>query len=133
MAGKLMKNKKTILIITAVVIIAAVVCSFVIPWASGSYKKKTTVVSKASLEKILKISELSTNKAVYNGVAHVYAPGDSTRILYHISYEANVKAGINADDIQTEVDKKEKKMELKEHFHSVSESFFNFRKGGTKW
>lgn len=100
-----MKKIRKISVIVIVLAIIAVIAgkSFVIPFLKGDYKNKTTVVSKSNLEKVLQINELSTSTAVYNGVSSVTDPEDSDKVLYYVSYDATVKAGINTEDIQIEV------------------------------
>ena len=100
-----MKKIRKISVIVIVLAIIAVIAgkSFVIPFLEGDYKNKTTVVSKSNLEKVLQINELSTSTAVYNGVSSVTDPEDSDKVLYYVSYDATVKAGINTEDIQIEV------------------------------
>lgn len=72
-------------------------------------KVRTSIVSKSSLEKILQISDLSTYKAVYNGVAHVKdAKGE--KVLYHVSYESEVKVGFDTEAIAVDVDNDNKKV-----------------------
>ena len=100
-----MKKIRKISVIVIVLAIIAVIAgkSFVIPFFLCVYKNKTTVVSKSNLEKVLQINELSTSTAVYNGVSSVTDPEDSDKVLYYVSYDATVKAGINTEDIQIEV------------------------------
>lgn len=62
------------------------------------------VVTKSTLEKIVNISELSTYEAVYNGIAVVYNEKKVDKIDYYVSYDAKVKAGIDVEMIEFEVD-----------------------------
>jgi hypothetical protein len=60
---------------------------------------EVTTVSKASLEKVLEISELSTLEYTYNAVATAYEE-DNTTIKYYVAYEGTVRAGIDFDKIE---------------------------------
>lgn len=68
-------------------------------------KEKTTVVTSSRLEKVLQISELSTYKVTYNGVASV--KNDDDELLYHVAYEAKISVGLDMEKIQVEVDESE--------------------------
>ena len=62
------------------------------------------VITVATLEKIIHISELSTYTAVYNGIAKVMNEKKPEKIDYYVAYEAQVKAGIDLDQVQISVD-----------------------------
>ena len=57
-----------LILLLAVIAVAGVWTAFHI---KEGRKETTTVISKTTLEKVLDISELSTGKAVYHGIAHV--------------------------------------------------------------
>ena len=86
-----------LILLLAVIAVAGVWTAFHI---KEGRKETTTVISKTTLEKVLDISELSTGKAVYHGIAHVYDPKNDERVLYHVAYDATVKAGIDTDKIK---------------------------------
>lgn len=48
--------------------------------------------------------------AVYHGIAHVYDPKNDERVLYHVAYDATVKAGIDTDKIKIKIEKEAKKV-----------------------
>lgn len=62
------------------------------------------VVSKPTLEKIIKVSDLNTYEAVYNGIAVVTDEGKPERVRYYVSYDAKVNAGIDIKQIQIDLD-----------------------------
>lgn len=72
--------------------------------------EKITVATEASLEKILQISDLSSYKAVYNGVACIPDPENEGEPSYYAAYEAEVQIGINMEQIQIQVDEGQKKV-----------------------
>lgn len=72
--------------------------------------EKIMVATEASLEKILQISDLSSYKAVYNGVACIPDPENEGEPSYYAAYEAEVQIGINMEQIQIQVDEGQKKV-----------------------
>ncbi len=92
------KNKFIIpALIAAAVVIAVLV--FVFIKFSSSEKSEREVVTISTLEKIVKSSELSTYKSVYNGVAEVHNEEKPEEIDYYVSYNAEVSVGIDFDQI----------------------------------
>lgn len=84
-----------------------------VPFYTKYNQEHTTIVSESSLEKIIKLSEISTYQTVYNGVAEVYASSEAEQKndpLYLVSYESTIKAGIDMNDILVDVNKKNKKI-----------------------
>ena len=69
---------------------------------SDAEKEKTTAVTSSRLEKVLQISELSTYKVTYNGVAAVKNEDD--KLLYNVAYEAKISVGLDMEKIKVEVD-----------------------------
>ena len=81
---------------------------------------KVTTFSKADIEKVFEISELSTADYTYNAIAKAYTE-DGTSIRYYVAYEGTIKAGIDFSEIAIEVDEEAQrititlpKVELKE-------------------
>ena len=68
---------------------------------------KPQMVSKSTLEKVISVSDLSTFEAIYNGVAIVNNEEEPEEIDYYVSYEAKVKAGIDFEKVNVEVNEKE--------------------------
>lgn len=102
---KLKKFSLRKIIFIAIVIIAVIAITFtvVVPSISNSEKSKKEIVSVASLEKIINVSELSTCTAVYNGIAQVNNSENPEEIDYYVSYEATVKAGIDFDKVAIDI------------------------------
>ena len=70
-------------------------------------ESKVTTVSRASLEKVFEISELSTADYTYNAIAKAYGE-DGTTVKYYVSYEGKVKAGIDFNKIDFDINEEEK-------------------------
>ena len=54
------------------------------------------------------MSDLSTFQAVYNGIAEVMDKNDEEKIAYYVSYEAKVKAGVDFEKVEIDVDDEKK-------------------------
>ena len=62
------------------------------------------IVTIATLQEIINVSELSTFTAVYNGIAEVASEKDPEQVAYYVSYDARVDAGIDFEDVDIAVD-----------------------------
>lgn len=96
---------KLIIVLFVVILIALFVILRQFLKDGDAGKEKTTVVTSSRLEKVLQISELSTYKVTYNGVASV--KNDDDELLYHVAYEAKISVGLDMEKIQVEVDESE--------------------------
>lgn len=108
MVQKRKKINFILLILIGIVAIAAVVASIFLLNGKKGKEKEAQVVTVASLQKIINVSELSTFQAVYNGVADVMNEEDSEQCDYHVSYEAKVNAGIEFDKVKIDLDEEKK-------------------------
>lgn len=70
---------------------------------------KVTTISKATLDKVFEISELSTADYIYNAIARAYGE-DGESIKYYVAYEGKVKAGIDFSKLV--IDVREEKKEI---------------------
>lgn len=91
-------------VITFSVIAVVVVTAVLILVASMPKTKEPEVITKSTLKKIVNISELSTYESIYNGIAVVYNEKKQDKIDYYVSYDAKVKAGLDAGKIEYDVD-----------------------------
>ena len=66
------------------------------------------VITKSTLTEMINISDLSTYEAIYNGVATMKNTENQEQVDYYVSYEATVKAGINFEELEINVDKDKK-------------------------
>lgn len=94
-------SKSITKIIIAIIVIAVLAVVFLKIFKKEEPVKEVITVS--TLEKIVEVSDLSTFRVVYNGVA---CAGDK----YYVSYEATVDAGINFEEIEISVDNEAKKV-----------------------
>ncbi|MDE5765278.1 MAG: DUF4230 domain-containing protein [Ruminococcus sp.] len=100
---------KMIIGIVVVAVIAAAGFIFGIKSNSGSSENSAPeIISETTLEKIINVSNLSTFETVYNGIAQVQNEENPENIDYYVSYEAKVKAGIDFDDVEINVDNEQK-------------------------
>ena len=90
------------------VIIAIIITALMIKIKIFNKKSEPTIISKATLEKVINVSDLSTFEAIYNGVAVVTNEENPENIDYYVSYEAKVKAGIDFALVEVEVNETDK-------------------------
>ena len=94
--------------IAVLFIIAIIVTALIIKTKIFNKKSEPTIISKATLEKVINVSDLSTFEAIYNGVAAVENEEKPENIDYYVSYEAKVKAGIDFALVEVEVNETDK-------------------------
>ena len=90
------------------IIIAVIITALMIKIKIFNKKSEPTIISKATLEKVINVSDLSTFEAIYNGVAAVANEENPENIDYYVSYEAKVKAGIDFELVEVEVNETDK-------------------------
>ena len=90
------------------VIIAVIITALMIKIKIFNKKSEPTIISKATLEKVINVSDLSTFEAIYNGVAVVTNEENPENIDYYVSYEAKVKAGIDFERVEVVVNETDK-------------------------
>lgn len=66
-----------------------------------------STISKASLDKVFEISELSTADYTYNAIATAYE-NDGRTVKYYVAYQGRVKAGIDFSKINIDIKEEEK-------------------------
>ncbi|MBB5185344.1 hypothetical protein HNQ43_001398 [Faecalicoccus acidiformans] len=102
-----MKKIKSIsILIIAILSIAAVLVG--VKTKIDKQNDNLTVITKSTLKEMINISDLSTYEAIYNGIATVKNTENKDRIDYYVSYEATVKAGINFEELEIQVDQDKK-------------------------
>ena len=108
---KLVANKiKFYTVLIAVILIAIIILRFAV------FRPKNTeaeIISKSTLEKIIKVSDLSKYEAVYNGVAKVMNEQNPENVDYYVSYDARIKAGIDFEKVEVDVDHDQKVITVK--------------------
>ena len=75
---------------------------------SGSNEGKTTIITESLLTKTIDISELSSAKYTYNGIAQVYEDENKKNKKCDVRYHAVVKAMINMKDVKFRPDHQNK-------------------------
>lgn len=74
------------------------------------HTSEAQITTSSVLEKIESISELSTYEVLYQGVATVNNEKKPNKVDFYVYYEANVKAGLNLDEVQASIDEKEERV-----------------------
>lgn len=114
-AKKLPQLGKKQLLPIVLIVVAVVLCVvlFIFFSSSNNKEKEPEVITVATLEKIINVSELSTFTAVYNGIATVNNEKKPEKVDYYVSYEARVEAGIDFEKIEIAVDNEAKTITIK--------------------
>lgn len=73
-------------------------------------EEKLHTVSKASLEKMIQISDLYTLEYTYNAIT--YVNDDEGNPRYHVAYKGTVTAGIDFSKVQVDTDEENKKIKI---------------------
>ena len=55
---------------------------------------------------------MATSEFIYNGIAEVYDEKNSEKVKYHIRYDARVRAGIDIKDVDFEINKESRIVEV---------------------
>lgn len=78
--------------------------------AAGVLKEEegeVSAISEASVRKVFEISELQAADYMYNTIATVYGE-DGESVQYYVAYEGRVKAGIDFEQIEIDIDEEAK-------------------------
>ena len=67
-------------------------------------QKQPEMITASSLKEVIQVSKLSTYGAAYNGIARVLNPDDPEKIDYYVSYDSDVKVGMDLNQIQYDID-----------------------------
>lgn len=100
-----MPTKITVFLSLALILAVGILLS--ITQNSG---EQLTTISKASLQKVIEINELSTVDYIYNAVATKY--DENNNAMYFVAYEGTVTAGIDFNKIDIKVIEEEKKVKI---------------------
>ena len=106
-------GKKILKRLSTIVLVILVIVAAVVGTKSTSKKDAPDIISKATLERIINISDLSTFEAVYNGVAKVMNEQNPENVDYYVSYDARIKAGIDFEKVEVDVDHDQKVITVK--------------------
>lgn len=106
-ARKLKKKQNNLPILAVVIICAAIILKI-----TGSGGGEVETISKASLEKVIEISDLSTLDYTYNAITSVPTE-DNKKIKYYVSYKGTVTVGIDFSKINISEDTDKKLINIK--------------------
>ena len=85
------------------------VCAISLYWNFGKkFFPKETIITDSYLRETVNISKLSTAKYTHNGIAQIYEDNDKDDVKCSILYHAEVKAGIDMNDISFDIDENKK-------------------------
>ncbi len=99
---------KLILIISVVILAVLMLAATLHRYSRPKDQKE--LLTTASLEKIIEVSELSTYDAVYNGIVEVRNTENADQVDYYVSYKSKVKVGIDLADVQESANPENKKI-----------------------
>lgn len=99
---KKVSNPKIYIAILFGIVVVVIILFLFLPKQTND--NSIEVITVQTLEKIINVSELSTFTAVYNGVAEVKNEKTPDKIEYYVSYNAQVKAGIDIEKIDISLD-----------------------------
>ena len=102
------KNVKKKIISVVIVFILILVALCVIGLQLIGKNRGTRVITSSQLESAIQISQLSTAEFIYNGIAEKYKDNNSGKVECYISYNANVKVGIEMEDVKFYIDEEAK-------------------------
>ena len=101
-------EKNKVIIGTALLAIIVIFSSYLLKRIKDTEKADPTIISESTLIEAIDISELSTAKYKYKGIAENYKNDKKTKIQCYIYYEAEVKAGIDMGQVHFDIDHENK-------------------------
>lgn len=107
---KFTRQQRWLMIIVAVIVVLIIGGSITIGQVVGAAGGHIDVINVPTLEKIIKVSELSTFTAIYNGIAQVMNEEITEETDFYVSYEAKVNAGIDFEKVSISIDANEKRI-----------------------
>ena len=100
--------KKKLLLYIPIIIGVVFVLIFGYMRFTGMFDKgEEKILVRSTLMDAIDITELSTSQFTYNGIAKIYND-DSSKVKCHVRYSAKVKAGIDMNDVDFEIDNNNK-------------------------
>lgn len=99
--------KKKIIPMAMLVVIIVVAAGLFGPAIRNKMDKKN-IITSSQLEKAIDISQLSTAEFVYNGIAEKHDEDHPEKVDCYIAYNANVKVGIQMDEVKFDINEQEK-------------------------
>ena len=108
-----LKSRLSSKIVIISTVLLLLICIAVILFSLTQHKMSPpSIITQSTLEEIIKIRELSTFEAVYNGIAQVPNPKDPEKIDYYVSYDSKIKVGMNLDFVDIDVNHTDKVIQI---------------------
>lgn len=105
-------SKKSLVILICCFIVVILIITTIL-FVNKNSRKKLEIITKSNLEKIINVSDLSTLEAVYNGIAKVTNNEEPDEVDYYVSYDAKIKAGIDFQQVDINLDNEKKVIKVK--------------------
>ena len=107
-----LKKRSIQILLALIAVLILISIGFGIAKTTDSAGNKSETVTISTLERIIKVNELSTFTAVYNGIAQVANKENPEEIDYFVSYEARVNAGLDFEKISIDLNNNDKIIEI---------------------
>ncbi len=101
-----MRKKPSGILVCICVVVIAVAC--VIRFVLTNNQNNVTILTSSTLTKVIDIAELSSAEFRYRGIADAYTDDSRTNILCRVCYDAIVKAGIDMEKVDFDIDHENK-------------------------
>ena len=108
---KRLSKKSLVILICCFIVVILIITTILFVNKNG--RKKLEIIIKSNLEKIINVSDLSTLEAVYNGIAKVTNNEEPDEVDYYVSYDAKIKAGIDFQQVDINLDNEKKVIKVK--------------------
>ena len=108
---KKLSKKSLVILICCFIVVILIITTILFVNKNG--RKKLEIITKSNLEKINNVSDLSTLEAVYNGIAKVTNNEEPDEVNYYVSYDAKIKAGIDFQQVDINLDNEKKVIKVK--------------------
>ena len=108
---KKLSKKSLVILICCFIVVILIITTILFVNKNG--RKKLEIITKSNLEKIINVSDLSTLEAVYNGIAKVTNNEEPDEVNYYVSYDAKIKAGIDFQQVDINLDNEKKVIKVK--------------------
>lgn len=124
-------EKNKVVMSTILLAIILIFSSYILRSIKDTEKAEPTIISEATLIEAINISELSTAKYKYKGIAEHYKNDKKTKVQCYIYYEAEVKAGIDMGLVHFDIDHENKTVipslpEIKITVNTIDEKTLDF-------
>lgn len=102
--------KKIIIGLVKFIMLIIVIIAGLFVYQTIQSRNSAQVITNATLTDIINISDLSTAEFIYNGIATVYKDVNKEKVKYNIKYNSIVKASIDMQKVDFEIDNENKKI-----------------------